>query len=129
MRSKYVFLLSSIALIGLSITSCTAINLETNLDKPLSFTSKLDNEHYVVKSHFSKKLTANWILYGLVPLTRPDLDKSLSEMLNRYRGDGIVNLKIGTSYQPIDLFVNIFNPLTYSQKTVTLQGDIIKFKK
>jgi len=105
-------------------------------------TDVVDREYTVVK-HFRRTTTASWLFAGTFTLSRPEMDRILSEELRKAHGDAIINLRITSRVEPMDGCISgglelglnyLFPPyslgslLGYERKTIILEGDIVRWK-
>jgi hypothetical protein len=102
---KRIVLGAAISLI-LILSSCSTVGYNANYDKPIDFTNTIGKD-YTIVTHFSKEVRVGFSLGGLVPLEKVDLGRLVSEEVVRYKGDGVVNLRVQDELGTIDWLISI----------------------
>lgn len=118
MRKMLVLVLG----IALLTTSCYTLNYSSSASsKPVSFTGEVKGQ----RTHFNEEKRIWYALWGLVPISDNDIEKSLIEP--RTSGGAVQNLSIKSEWSPIDILLNIFTSLvTFYSRTVTVEGDVVR---
>ena len=121
----------TLALVGLLflLTSCATLELSTlGYQKPVAMSSSLDGKDFTVVKHFVRKLRAGWLIYMLIPVGHPDLAQVINQEVAAAGGDGVVNLKITTQYDAVDVVISVLVGGLYNTRSIIVEGDVIKFK-
>lgn len=108
--------------IALLTTSCYTLNYSNSASsKPISFTGEVKGQ----RTHFTEEKRLWYALWGLVPISDNDIEKSLIEP--RTSGGAVQNLSLKSEISPLDFLFNILTGLVtiYSQ-TVTVEGDVVR---
>jgi len=85
---------------------------------------------FTVIDSFSINDKAGWII-GLVPINKPAgdhhdyLTSILETQIEQLQGDAVINVKLRTQFQILDLLTWLV-PF-YTTRTVTITGDVIKY--
>jgi hypothetical protein len=118
MRKVLVLVLA----IALLTTSCYTLNYSSSASsKPVSFTGEVKGQ----RTHFSEEKWIWYALWGLVPISDNDIEKSLIEP--RTAGGAVQNLSIKSEISGWNWLANIFTCLvTICSKTVTVEGDVVR---
>lgn len=118
MRRVLVLILS----ITLLTTSCFTLNYSTSASsKPVSFTGEVKGQ----RTHFSEEKRIWYALWGLVPISDNDIEKSLIDP--RTAGGAVQKLSVKSEITPLDFLINIFTGiLTIWGQTVTVEGDVVR---
>ena len=118
MRKVLVLVLAIVLL----TTSCYTLNYSSSTSsKPVSFTGEVKGQ----RTHFSEEKWIWYALWGLVPISDNDIEKSLIEP--RTAGGAVQNLSIKSELGAMNVLANIFTCLlTICSKTVTVEGDVVR---
>jgi len=118
----------------LFIASCGTIALDaTSLDESVQLNDAAGRPYTVVSS-FSVKDKAGWAL-GIIPVNKPAGDKHdyfaefLQTQIAKAGGDAIINLRVRTQNNFLDFLITVGTGGLYATRTVTVSGDVIKYKK
>ena len=116
---KVLVLALSVALLT---TSCYTLNYSSSASsKPVSFTGEVKGQ----RTHFSEEKWIWYALWGLVPISDNDIEKSLVEP--RTAGGAVQSLSIKSETTALNLLTNIFTCLlTICSQTVTVEGDLVR---
>ena len=116
---KVLVLVTAIALLS---TSCYTLHYSNSAStKPVSFTGEVKGQ----RTHFSEEKWIWYALWGLVPISDNDIEKSLIEP--RTAGGALQNLSIKSELGAMNFLTNIFTCLiTICSKTVTVEGDVVR---
>lgn len=108
--------------IALLTTGCYTLTYSSSASpKPVSFTGELKGE----RAHFNEEKWIWYALWGLVPISDNDIEKSLVEP--RTAGGAIQNLSIRSEFTATNWLVNLFTGIvTMGAQTVTVEGDIVR---
>lgn len=115
-------------LLLLLFTSCTVINYDaTSLNNIVAMSPPASDMKVVGKFSWSTK---GIFLIELLTLKNPDLEKALLSQIGKYRGNGVVNLRIVEVNDVIDYLITwaqffFIGIAPISTRTVTLEGDIV----
>jgi len=122
-----------ILLIILLFLSCTQVIIDgAAADKVASISTKSgyeDYTEYTIIKHFSTSTRAWYLLWGLVPISRPDIGEIVAKQ--SAGGDGVINLRVVTEYDVVDFLIGLFlgYGVTLTSESVKIEGDVIKVKK
>jgi len=86
-------LLTLTGLVLLALSACQTINVKSNLGVPVSLTHENDVAFDIV-GHFRTEVMVSFTIGGAVTLADVEIDKHLQREIERYRGDGVINLKL-----------------------------------
>jgi hypothetical protein len=108
--------------IALLSTSCYTLNYSASASsRPVSFTGEVKGP----RTHFKEEKWIWYALWGLVPISDTDIEKSLIEP--RAAAGAVQNLSIRSEITGMNFLANVFTwVLTMGSKTVTVEGDIVK---
>jgi hypothetical protein len=108
--------------IALLTTSCYTLNYSSSASsKPVSFTGEVKGQ----RTHFNEEKWIWYALWGLVPISDNDIEKSLIEP--RTAGGAVQNLSITSEIGAMNFLANIFTcMITICSKTVAVEGDVVK---
>jgi hypothetical protein len=108
--------------ITLGTTGCYTLNYSNSTsNKPISFTGEVKGQ----KTHFTEEKWIWYAVWGLVPISDIDIEKSLIEP--RTAGGAVQNLRIKSEMSGMNWLANIFTCLvTICAKTVTVEGDVVR---
>ncbi len=115
-------ILGLVLAVALLTTSCYTLNFSSSTSpKPISFTGEVKGR----RTHFSEEKWIWYALWGLVPISDNDIEKSLIEP--RTGGGAVQNLSIKSELSAVNFFSNLFTCLlTICSKTVTVEGDVVR---
>ena len=115
-------LLVLVSAIALATTSCYTLRYSNSPSlKPISFTGEVQGQ----RTHFSEEKWIWFALWGLVPISDNDIEKSLIEP--RAAGGAVQNLSIKTELSATNFLANLFTCLlTICSKTVAVEGDVVR---
>ena len=116
---KVLGLVLSVALLT---TSCYTLNYSSSASsKPVSFTGEAKGQ----RTHFSEEKWIWYAIWGLVPISDNDIEKSLIEP--RTAGGAVQSLSIKSELTLFNWLANIFTCLlTICSQTVTVEGDVVR---
>jgi hypothetical protein len=116
---KVLGLVLSVALLT---TSCYTLNYSSSASsKPVSFTGEVKGQ----RTHFTEEKWIWYALWGLVPISDNDIEKSLIEP--RTAGGAVQSLSIKSELTLFNWLANIFTCLlTICSQTVTVEGDVVR---
>jgi hypothetical protein len=118
MRKALVLVLAT----ALLTTSCYTLRYSSSTSsRPISFTGEVTGQ----RTHFSEEKWIWYALWGLVPISDNDIEKSLIEP--RAAGGAVQNLTIKSELGAMNFFANLFTCLlTICSKTVSVEGDVVR---
>lgn len=126
--------LTLVALGLLIFSGCTTIAFDgTKAEHKVEMTATGERQYEVVKS-FTMNDKAGWII-GIIPVNLPAGDNHtylstiLDQQVREAGGDGIINLKIRAQQQFVDFLLQVVSFGVYVPRTVTISGDIIKYRQ
>jgi hypothetical protein len=116
---KVLALVLSIAFLT---TSCFTLSYTNSASsKPVSFTGEVKG----ARTRFSEEKWIWYALWGIIPISDNDIEKSLIEP--RTAGGAVQNLSIKSEVSAINWLFNIFTGLvTIVAQTVTVEGDVVR---
>ncbi len=105
---------------------CASFNIDLQgLGPPVCLNDPVPLEVLEIR-HFNHSMKAHYGLFGLVTWKEPDIRGYLENELERYHGEGIINLKIKGGFSPIDVLFGLpLSPLWFS-RTYEVEGDIVR---
>ena len=124
-----------VVLVGcmLMMSSCATIAYNSkSLEKAAQLNSVGQDDYIVVKS-ITVMDKAGWVL-GIIPANKPAGDNHeyfaefLERIIDEAGGDAIINLQVKAQFTPGDILINIVTLGGYLTRTVTVTGDIIKYR-
>ena len=116
-----------LAVIALAfLCGCTHARLDlTGIQEPVCTNDPVPLDLLELK-HFQERLTGHSTFFGLVPIHRPDIRGRLQELMERYHGNGMINLKVTEEIGPIQgLFDIMLFPL-WTTRSYLLEGDVVR---
>jgi len=118
MKKALVLVLS----IAILTTGCFTLNYSSSASsKPVSFTGEVKGQ----RTHFTEEKWIWYAVWGLVPISDNDIEKSLVEP--RTAQGAVQNLSIKSEITVINWLVNMFTGIvTISAQTVKVEGDVVK---
>jgi hypothetical protein len=119
---RKVLVLALVLGIALLSTSCYTLNYSASpSSRPVSFTGEVEGH----RTHFKEEKWIWYALWGLVPISDTDIEKSLIEP--RTAGGAVQNLSIRSEITGMNFLADVFTwILTMCSTTVTVEGDIVK---
>lgn len=114
--------LVSVLGIALLTTSCYTLDYSSSASsKPISFTGEKKGQ----RTPFTQEKWIWYALWGLVPLSDNDIEKSLID--HRTAGGSVQSLSIKSEVTFLNGLANIFTCLlSICSQTVTVEGDIVR---
>lgn len=108
--------------IALLTTGCYTLTYSSSASsKPVSFTGEVKGQ----RTHFVEEKWIWYALWGLVPISDNDIEKSLVEP--RTAGGAVQNLSIRSELSGVNALTNMFTCLlSLCSQTVTVEGDVVK---
>ena len=108
--------------IALLTTGCYTLNYSSSASsKPVSFTGEKKGQ----RTPFTQEKWIWYALWGLVPLSDNDIEKSLID--HRTAGGAIQGLSIKSEVTSMSGLANLFTCLlSFCSQTVTVEGDIVR---
>jgi len=115
-------LLVLVLVMGLLTTSCFTLHYSSSTSsKPISFTGEIKGQ----RTHFTEEKWIWYALWGLVPISDNDIEKSLIEP--RTGGGAVQNLSIKSELGAMNFLADIFTCLlTICSRTVSVEGDVVR---
>lgn len=127
-------LVTLLCLTALLLSGCATIKLDSRTaNYQVEMTSKGERQYEVV-SNFKVNDKAGWVL-GLIPVNKPAGDNHtyLADLIDKQvqaaGGDAAINVTIRAQFQFVDILVNAVTLGAYLPRTVTVSGDIIKYRE
>lgn len=100
-----------------------------SVDKPTMMSgSAAETREYTVIKHFSITDRSGWFILGLIPSGHTNINEIVSNELKASGGDAVINLKIETKYDFIDIVIGALVGGIYNTRVSIIEGDIIKYK-
>src|SRR5689334_22771518 len=90
----------------LVLISCQTINFQASYSKSIDFSNGVGKE-YTIVNHFAKEMRVGFTLGGLIALDSIQVDKVISDEMDRYHGDAFLNLKIKDELSATDYLINL----------------------
>jgi hypothetical protein len=115
--------LRSLALAALALTAagCAQTFDATTLGVPVTMAS--DAGIVPQGTEFKVEATALWFLFGTIPMSTPDLKKSLASQLTG--GRSVANLKIKNSSSLMNAIITVGTLGLFAPRTITFEGVIV----
>lgn len=115
-------LLVLVLALSVMTSGCFTLNYSSSAaSKPIAFTGEVKGQ----RTHFSQEMWIWYALWGLVPLSDNDVEKSLIEP--RSAGGAVQNLNIKSEFTALNVLANAFTCLvSICSKTVMVEGDIVR---
>ncbi len=130
---KWRLFLSLTALAALiALTGCTTVLYDARSLESDASLNEPDGRTYSVVSSFEIDDKAGWVI-GLIPVNKPGGDNHdylstlLAEEIRKAGGDAVMNVKLRSQNQPVDIVVYILTTGIYQLRTTTVTGDVIKY--
>ena len=118
----------------LIFSGCATISLDAgSAEHKVEMTAAGEKPYEVIKS-FSINDKAAWVI-GIIPVNLPAGDNNtylgtlIDQQVREADGDGAINVKIRAQFQFVDILVNVVTLGIYMPRTVTITGDIIKYRQ
>jgi len=87
-----------------------------------------EKQEYTVIKSFDVTDRSGWFVFGLIPVGHTDLNDIVNQEIKAVGGDAVINLKIETKYDFVDVLIGILVGGIYNSRVSYIQGDIIKYK-
>ncbi len=87
-----------------------------------------EKKEYSVIKHFSVTDRSGWFIIGLIPSGHTNVNEIVSNELKAAGGDAVINLKIETKHDFVDVLIGILVGGIYNTRVSIIEGDIIKYK-
>jgi hypothetical protein len=94
-------------LVGALFLSCTTVEIESALPNASVSLTPIPEADYEIVGRFDEDVKVFFTINGLITLSEVDVDAILSREINRYDGDGVVNLKITDEFSGTDILLQI----------------------
>lgn len=127
-------ILATLILCALALSSCATINLDaTSIQQHSVMMNQAGAKPYDVVANFELRDKAGWVI-GFVPVNKPAGDHQdyfgtlLQSEIDKAGGDAVINVKIKAQYRVEDHLVNFLTAGIYQIRTVTVTGQVVKFK-
>ena len=118
---------------ALFVSSCATISLDASNLQEHTAVNNVDTAPYTVVKSFKFNDKAGWAI-GFIPANKPagDHHNYFEDMLDKQirdaGGDAIINLRIRAQRNVGDFFIALGTLGLYETRTVTITGDVIKYK-
>ena len=89
--------------------------------------AKAEKQEYSVLKSFKVVDRSGWFILGLIPSGHTDIDKIVKEQVLAAGGDAVINLKIKTQYDFVDIIITALVGGIYNTRVTHLEGDVIKY--
>lgn len=139
---KKIFTILIISIFLLIIPGCMTVHLTVEgYDKPVSMTNNV-NKNFVIVKHFKRELKAVFVIFNLVTVSNPQIEKVIRNEVLSAQGDAAINVKIQGQITFVDGFVPValgvigavvappygaYISNLIGLRTYTVEGDIIKY--
>jgi hypothetical protein len=116
------------------LNSCATIALDSSTIRqhPVKMNEAGEKEYEVV-AEFKVRDKAAWII-GIVPVNKPAGDNHdyladvIQSEIDKAGGDAAINVKVRAQYAAGDILVQVVTLGIYVPRTVTVSGQVIKYK-
>ena len=99
------------------------------VDKPSSLSgAAAEKKEFTVVKHFNITDRSGWFILGLIKSGHTNLNEILQNELKEAGGDAIMNVKIETMYDPLDIIITVLVGGIYNTRVSHIEGDVIKYK-
>lgn len=124
------FIISLIIISVFILSGCYAQKyVASAVDKPTMISgAAAEIREYTVIKHFSVTDRSGWFILGLIPFGHTDLNEIIFNEIKASGGDAVINLKIETKYDIVDILIGILVGGIYNTRVSIIEGDIIKYK-
>ncbi len=114
--------LGLVLVLAVLITGCYTLNYSSSASsKPVSFTGGVKGQ----RTSFTQEQWVWYALWGLVPLSDNDIEKSLID--HHTAGGAVQSLSIKSEITLLNGLANLFTCLlSFCSQTVTVEGDIVR---
>jgi hypothetical protein len=128
--------LGAIVIVGclFVLGSCATVSLDaTTIQEHRVQMNEAGEPDYDVVADFTIKDKAAWVI-GIVPVNKPAGDHNdylatlLQSEIDKAGGDAVINVKIRAQNAAEDILVNIVTLGIYVPRTVTVTGQVIKYR-
>ena len=118
-----------VGLFLISASGCMSVRLSTmGVDKPVMMTgAEVERDYSLVRS-FRRSVKGYFLVYHLVTISDPKIQKAVSEEIATANGDAAVNVNIKGQTTIVDGLASMLTWTLFSMRTYTVEGDIIKYK-
>jgi hypothetical protein len=108
--------------VSLLTSGCFTLNYSSSAStKPIAFTGEVKGQ----RTHFSEEKWIWFALWGLVPISDNDIEKSLIEP--RTASGAVQNLSVKSEFTALNWLANVFTCIaSICAKTVTVEGDVVR---
>jgi len=98
-------------------------------DKPSCLSgAAAEKKEFTVLKHFKVTDRSGWFILGLIKSGHTNLNEILQKEINEVGGDAVINVKIETMYDPVDIIISILIGGIYNTRVSHIEGDVIKYK-
>ena len=115
---KRMVIFVTIFLLVVGTFGCATIPLESESDKLVSMTTVREDQ---VKDFVIQK-QAYWIFWGLIPVTRPDVDGVIKDQADDHTG--VQNLKVTTKHSLTNYVLTLLTLSFVHSKTFIFEGEV-----
>ena len=128
MKEKLLTFIIIVSLVSLTL-SCESVIYETHSsDTFVSLTTPNNIDDYEVVGELKYNTKAIFLIAQLITIKDSEIDKAINKQVNKFDGDGVINLKIHEQYDIVDVVISLFAGGFVNTRTVKVNGDIIKMK-
>jgi len=128
---KKNFLKSTLAMIIIvTFAGCFAQQyVASAVDKPCSLSgAAAEKKEFTVLKHFNVTDRSGWFIFGLIKSGHTNLNEILENEIKEAGGDAVINIKIETMYDPVDIIISLVVGGIYNTRVSHIEGDVIKYK-
>ena len=128
MKEKSLTFIIIVSLVSLTL-SCESVIYETHSsDTFVSLTTPNNIDDYEVVGELEYNTKAIFLIVQLITIKDSEIDKAINKQVNKFDGDGVINLKIHEQYDIVDVVISILVGGLVNTRTVKVNGDIVKMK-
>ena len=128
MKEKSLTFIIIVSLVSLTL-SCESVIYETHSsDTFVSLTTPNNIDDYEVVGELKYNTKAIFLIAQLITIKDSEIDKAINKQVNKFDGDGVINLNIHEQYDIVDVVIALFAGGFVHTRTVKVNGDIVKMK-
>lgn len=117
--------LALLALAVLAVSGCYTMEIDaTAMQPPAAMTSPTGQVQTL--GQFEERTTASWLLWGLMPLSDPDVADVLEREVRRLNGTGVTSIEITTQQTFMDGLLSALTLGIYGQRSTIVTGTVIR---
>lgn len=117
-------MLGLVAVAALAVSGCYTMEIDaTPMQPPVAMTSPGQVE---TVGQLDGRTTASWLLWGLVPMSEPNVAGVLDREIRRLNGTGAAGVEITTQVTFMDGLISALTLGLYSQRSTMVSGRVVR---